>query len=89
MRLQRRDLDTGSQIGMSVEDHGIGMSPDQVRRVFDRFYRADPGSAVTGTGLGMTLVKEIMERMGGTVEIVSAPNVGTTVTLWLVEAKPD
>ena len=89
VRLKRRDLDTGSQIGMSVEDHGIGMSPDQVRRVFDRFYRADPASAVIGTGLGMTLVKEIMERMGGTVEIVSAPNVGTTVTLWLVEAKPD
>ena len=62
------------------------MTGDQIEKVFERFYRADPSSAVSGTGLGMTLVKEIAERMGGRVEIDSTPNVGTTVTLWVQES---
>ena len=89
VRVTRRGVGEGPQIGLSVEDHGIGMTADQVQKVFDRFYRADPGSKVAGTGLGMTLVKEIMDRMGGEVEISSTPNVGTNVTLWIVEASAD
>lgn len=83
--LHRHCRQMRSEVGISVRDHGIGMTGDQIEKVFERFYRADPSSAVSGTGLGMTLVKEIAERMGGRVEIDSTPNVGTTVTLWLQE----
>jgi signal transduction histidine kinase len=69
--------------GMRVIDRGIGMTPDQQARIFERFYRADPSGNIPGTGLGMSLVKEIMDLHGGEIEIDSAPGVGTTVTLWL------
>jgi PAS domain S-box-containing protein len=69
--------------GMRVIDRGIGMTPDQLARIFERFYRADPSGNIPGTGLGMSLVKEIMDLHGGEIEIDSAPGVGTTVTLWL------
>jgi len=69
-------------VGLRVRDHGIGMTPDQRARVFERFYRADPSGNIPGTGLGMSLVKEITELQGGTVQIDSRPGEGTTVTLW-------
>jgi len=71
------------EVGVRISDEGIGMSPEQLSRVFERFYRADPSSEIPGTGLGMTLVKSIVEAMGGTVEIASEVGRGTTVTLWL------
>jgi PAS domain S-box-containing protein len=86
VHLHRHRRQLRAEIGISVRDHGIGMTGDQIEKVFERFYRADPSSAVSGTGLGMTLVKEIAERMGGRVEIDSTPNVGTTVTLWVQES---
>jgi signal transduction histidine kinase len=58
-------------IGLRVTDQGIGMSPDQLARVFERFYRADPSGNTPGTGLGMSLVKEIVELQGGRVEVHS------------------
>ncbi len=70
-------------VGISVTDHGIGMPPDQAARVCERFYRADTSGKIPGTGLGMAIVKEIVELLGGQVEIVSSPGVGTAVTLWL------
>jgi PAS domain S-box-containing protein len=71
------------QVGIRVQDQGIGMTPSQRARVFERFYRADPSGTIPGTGLGMALVKEILELHDGQVDIDSAPGAGTTVTLWL------
>jgi signal transduction histidine kinase len=71
------------QVGIRVRDQGIGMTPAQQARVFERFYRADPSGPIPGTGLGMSLVKEIVELHDGQVEIDSEPGAGTTVTLWL------
>jgi signal transduction histidine kinase len=71
------------RVGIAVVDHGIGMTPDQVARVGERFYRAEDSGAVLGTGLGMSLVFEIMALHGGSVELTSAPGQGTTATLWL------
>jgi signal transduction histidine kinase len=76
-RQQRREL------GVTVQDEGIGMTPEQRARVFERFYRADSSGGIPGTGLGMSLVKEIVEIHGGSVEIDSALGKGTTVTVWL------
>ena len=70
-------------VGLTVTDAGIGMSAEQLARVFERFYRADPSGNIPGTGLGMSLVKEIVELQGGRVDIDSQPGAGTTVTLWL------
>ena len=69
--------------GIAITDHGIGMTPEQVARVYERFYRADTSGNIPGTGLGMTIVKEIIGLLGGTVDLVSEPGVGTRITLWI------
>ncbi len=72
------------EIHVSVSDQGIGMSDDQVLRIFDKFYRADTSnSAVEGAGLGMSIVKEIVEAHGGRVWVESTPGQGTRVSLVL------
>ena len=68
------------------EDRGEGMDKETQRRIFERFYRAETTSSVSGTGLGMSIVKEILDIHGGHVEIESAPGSGTAVTLWLPQA---
>ena len=72
-------------IGICITDQGIGMTPDQLSRVFERFYRADSSGKILGTGLGMSLVHEIITLHGGRVELASQPGLGTAVTLWLPE----
>lgn len=69
------------EIHIQISDYGIGMSPDQARRVFERFYRADTSGKIPGTGLGMSIVKEIIELHQGRVEIQSHLGQGTSVTL--------
>lgn len=76
------------QIGVRVSDHGIGMTPEQLARAFERFYRADSSGKIQGTGLGMSIVKEIIELHGGNIDITSAFGEGTTVTLWVPTANP-
>ncbi|WIM05779.1 MAG: PAS domain-containing protein [Candidatus Nitricoxidivorans perseverans] len=78
-----RRADGRDMVGISIRDQGIGMTPEQMEHVFDRFYRADASGAIPGTGLGMCLVKEIMEIFGGEVTMSSAIDQGTEVTLWL------
>jgi signal transduction histidine kinase len=68
--------------GLRVTDQGIGMQPEQLARVCERFYRADQSGVVPGTGLGMSLVKEILDLHTGRIDIQSQPGQGTTVTLW-------
>ena len=70
-------------IGIAVQDHGIGMTPEQCSHAFERFFRADTSGNIPGTGLGLCLVKEIVELHGGQVDLQSSPGHGTTVTLWL------
>ena len=70
-------------VGVQVTDSGIGMTTEQLTRVCERFYRADPSGNIPGTGLGMSLVKEIVELQGGRVDLASQPGRGTSVTLWL------
>ncbi len=83
VRTQSGTLRGEPAVGLSVADTGIGMSPEQVGRVFERFYRADPSGNTPGTGLGMSIVKEIVELQGGRVDLSSVPGQGTRVTLWL------
>lgn len=66
-----------------VRDQGIGMTPEQLERAFERFYRADTSGNIPGTGLGLNLVKEIVELHGGRVSLQSEPGQGTVATLRL------
>lgn len=84
-----RSRESGVFFGIRVEDQGIGMTPEQLARVFERFYRADPSGNIPGTGLGMSLVKEIIDFMHGDVEVTSVAGRGTTVVLWLPVAAAD
>lgn len=72
----------GQEVGIRVTDQGIGMTATQLAHVFDRFFRADPSGDIPGTGLGMSLVKEIVELQEGHVQVESTLGVGTAVTLW-------
>ncbi len=64
-----------------VQDQGIGMMSEQVGKIFDKFYRTDTSdSAPTGTGLGMTIVKHLVEAHGGKVWVESELGKGTTVS---------
>ena len=66
---------------ISIEDQGIGMTPDQMDKIFDKFYRADASNtAVQGTGLGMSIVKYLVEAHGGEVRVESKLGKGTTVS---------
>ncbi|MCY4745974.1 ATP-binding protein [Pelomonas sp. UHG3] len=75
-------------VDVEVEDHGIGMSAEELARVTERFYRADRSGTIPGTGLGMAIVKEIVELMNGSVQLRSTPGAGTTVTLRLRRIAP-
>ncbi|PLX81885.1 MAG: hypothetical protein C0614_06375 [Desulfuromonas sp.] len=69
---------------LSVRDQGIGMRPDQLEKIYDKFYRADAtNTAIPGTGLGMTIVRHLVEAQQGQVKIESLPNQGTTVHVCL------
>ena len=85
LRTVARAGEHGREIGISVADRGIGMAPEVTSRIFERFYRADAAGAFPGTGLGLSLVKEIMDIHRGAVEVKSVPGSGTEVTLWLAE----
>jgi signal transduction histidine kinase len=74
------------RFGIEVRDHGIGMRPEELARVFERFYRADSTGKIPGTGLGMSIVREIVEIHGGEVNVASQLGEGTTVTIWLPAA---
>lgn len=75
--IQVRNVPEGVEI--RVEDTGIGIEPDDLERVFDRFYRTDPARArdTGGTGLGLSIVAALVERMGGRVWLESERGVGT------------
>ena len=74
------------QACIRVNDQGIGMTDTQVARVDQRFYRADTSGKIPGTGLGMSIVKEIVNLHGGKLELSSKLGKGTTVTLCLASA---
>lgn len=71
-----------THFGVAVEDQGIGLSPDHVARLGERFFRADKSGNIPGTGLGVSIVKELMDLMGSRMQVVSNLGRGTTVTLW-------
>ncbi|OME85124.1 two-component sensor histidine kinase [Paenibacillus sp. FSL A5-0031] len=75
---------TDLQIGFVIQDTGIGMNPDEIPHIFDRFYRADESRGVTvGTGLGLSIAKWIIDEHKGSVEVLTSEGNGTKFTIWL------
>lgn len=70
-------------MGIEIQDNGFGMSTSDLSHLFERFWRADSHKNIAGTGLGMSIVKEIIEIHQGYIEVSSEVNQGTTITLWL------
>ncbi|MFN0155185.1 MAG: sensor histidine kinase [Gaiella sp.] len=78
-----RTVREGSRVGIAVEDDGPGVSREHVEHVFERFYRAEGGTA-SGSGLGLAIAKELAERMRGEVRLTTEP--GRTVFTLLLPA---
>ena len=70
----------GERAVVEVRDTGIGIPPEAVPRLFERFYRVDKGRAREegGTGLGLAIVKHVAQSHGGQVEVESRPGQGST-----------
>jgi signal transduction histidine kinase/DNA-binding response OmpR family regulator/ligand-binding sensor domain-containing protein len=77
-----RRLDDGDCLVVSVEDDGPGIPPDDLPRIFERFHRAAPG-AVPGAGLGLSLTKDLVELLGGRIDVASEVGKGTRFTVEL------
>jgi signal transduction histidine kinase len=75
----------GGRVAVSVRDHGIGIAPDEQRKIFERFHRVGTGLVhdVKGSGLGLSIVHHIVAAHGGTVSVVSEPGKGSTFTMTL------
>ena len=74
-----------ARVTFVIEDSGIGMSEEHLKGVFDSFSQADPSITrkYGGTGLGLALSKQLVELLGGTIEVHSTPQVGSTFTVVL------
>ncbi len=72
-------------MALAVVDTGVGLTPEEQQRVFDRFWRADTSRdrRTGGRGVGLSVCKELVIAHGGTIEVVSAPGEGSTFTVLL------
>jgi len=70
-------------VEVEFRDQGIGISQKQLSRIFEKFFRADPKEGISGTGLGLTVVKEIVEAHGGTINAESQVNKGSKFSVIL------
>jgi PAS domain S-box-containing protein len=84
-RVLLRSYPQGSGIIIEVADTGVGIQENEIPHIFDQFYRAAAARALQsgGTGLGLTIVKKMVARHQGTVEVQSQPDRGTTFRVWL------
>ncbi len=73
----------GRQVDICVEDTGPGIDPENLERVFERFFRADPSRSCRGTGLGLSLARALARGHGGDVTVTSVPGQGSVFTITL------
>jgi len=73
------------QARVDVRDTGIGVQPEVLPHIFERFYRGDPArsSGREGAGLGLSLAKWVVDRHSGRIDVQSEPGRGSTFTIWL------
>ncbi len=73
----------GMYVEVTVSDNGCGMNERTIKRIFDKFYQADSSHATKGNGLGLALVKRVIDLLNGEISVESAPNVGSAFTVRL------
>ncbi|MGG5358816.1 MULTISPECIES: ATP-binding protein [unclassified Enterococcus] len=80
----------GETLQFSVQDFGMGIDQEDQERIFERFYRVDKARSrhSGGTGLGLAIVKEYVTRLGGTIQVTSHPQVGSTFEVTLPKQEP-
>src|SRR5207248_2092260 len=86
VRLEGRRED--GEIVLAVTDTGVGIPTADQERVFEKFERGNPQARQSGAGLGLSLVKSLIELHGGSVSIESRPSAGTTSRCHLPAAQP-
>jgi signal transduction histidine kinase len=84
--MRARQDDRGEWAVLSVRDQGIGIPPEELARIFDRFYRGSNANDIGGSGVGLASVHRVISEHGGRVDVDSAPGQGTTVRIFLPRA---
>lgn len=74
-------------VAVTVSDDGCGMTGEVQKHIFEKFYQGDRSHKAEGSGLGLALVKRIVDLCGGTVEVESAPGAGASFTVELPKEK--
>ena len=87
IRLRRN----GNQVAVEIIDQGIGIKPENLSHIFDRFYHLDKSGnqLFQGLGLGLAITKQVIEQHLGKLDVVSIPDKGSTFTMWLNVWKDD
>ncbi len=80
------DLTNGSLV-LKVRDHGLGMSEEDQKHLFQRFFRSKHAINIPGTGLGLNIVKKYIELLGGNIKVKSTLGEGSTFTVTLVQSE--
>ncbi len=73
----------GKEVRISVSDTGIGIMPEELPHIFEKFYRGRAEEGVSGSGLGLSIAKQIVEAHGGRIWVESTPGQGSTFTFTL------
>jgi two-component system OmpR family sensor kinase len=81
--IEVRAVENGSHVVMEVADTGLGIPADELPHIFEELYRGQAARGIAGSGLGLALVKAVVERHGGTVTVRSRPGQGSVFSLML------
>lgn len=74
-------------IKLSLSDNGIGIEKEDLKHIFERLYKCDKGRSQKGSGLGLSIARQLVEKMGGKISVESTPGSGTSFTLLFPLAK--
>lgn len=77
----------GNHAQIMISDNGIGMKPEELSRIFEKFYQSDASRTSAGNGLGLTLAKRIVDLHHGKIEVSSSPGKGTSFVITLPTTK--
>ena len=76
-----RMLQKAREVSISVSDNGVGMESEDLKHIFERLYKCDRAHSEKGSGLGLSIARQLTEKMGGRITVQSQPGKGTIFTL--------